>query len=47
MEDVFYIPDLEINLISVKKLYKSGLTKVFDNENIYIKQKEKIIIKAK
>jgi len=47
MEDVFYILYLKVNLISAKKFCKNGLTGVFDNENIYIKQKEKTVIKAK
>ncbi|KAI1001371.1 hypothetical protein K3495_g6826 [Podosphaera aphanis] len=46
VKNVFYIPNLGVNLLCAKGLCKTGMQGSFDNKNIWIKDKEKLVIHA-
>ncbi|KAI0991350.1 hypothetical protein K3495_g16837, partial [Podosphaera aphanis] len=43
---VFYVPNLGVNLLSAKRLCKTGMKGFFDEKNVWIKDGEKIVIHA-
>ena len=47
LEDILYVSKLSINLISIKKLYKSGYKGTFNNKIIKITNKSRIVITTK
>ncbi|KAI0996954.1 hypothetical protein K3495_g11227 [Podosphaera aphanis] len=46
VKNVFYVPNLGVNLLSARGLCKTGMQGSFDNKNIWIKDKEKLVIHA-
>ncbi|KAI0992332.1 hypothetical protein K3495_g15854 [Podosphaera aphanis] len=43
---VFHVPNLGVNLLSAKRLCKTGMKDFFDEKNVWIKDGEKIVIHA-
>lgn len=45
-KNVFYVPNLGVNLLSAKRLCRTGMKGQFDEKNVWIKDGNKIMIHA-
>ena len=44
LRNIFFVPNLRINLISIRRLYKDRIKGYFNNKNIYFKKDRKTLI---
>ena len=46
ISNYLFMPDLGINLLSIRRLYKAGLKGEIDHRKLYLRYRKKIIIKV-